>query len=905
MENLNRVLKPQLLKFLKSVLDKSNYSTIRTKKKADLIKFISDNDINIDNLQIPPPKQRKGRRGKTNQSLVSRLYNLPEITEQEQARLKTRDIKLYSGTKPFKLEQGFENKSIINLEKHQKDFLNSFCFSGIRGAIAFHGVGTGKTNVAVSCMNLYLELFPNNKIVFVSPPVLLPNFIQTVAAYGIDPRDKRIIYHSYDSFYKTDIDLTNCMLVVDEAHNYRTEGQTEGLEVGSKKAADMVQKAKKSHKSLVLTGTAFVNKLYDIENLLAIANGQPALDPQTFSDLIVDKKIRYDYMKYRVSMYFREIDYKTNIKQPHNPNFPTLDEVYIPIVNTSRDILAVGGRDNPVYSRSRQFSFDKRKIDFCVGLIEERPNKRYVIYTSFLAAADKIKTALSNIIPIGLITGELDLAQKKAAIKLYNERPIGKGYLLIITKAGSEGVSLSETSAIIVLDGVWNEAAYTQIVARAVRFKSHERLPEPERKVKLYKLFTVTEKEKQIIDILNEGGKFNFTKFIEDVREARNEERKLKAREGKAFTGRSKIDDSIILKNADKYDEFDKDYYDTLKGKAKADYIKQFGNFMKDREQYLANELASISEGTPGTDFYMFALQKSKEKIIKDFIMAMALIPDAEQAFFDMDLGKYTNNKIKEMVEAGKDDDYISKKIIDLLKPEINNAINTITPTTSADIKKLVDEGTRKAKIAKQKSVNRVLQEFFTPTHIVEKLINLSEIKKDSNRMIYVLEPSAGDGAIVKPIIQHMKDTKQPIQIDMVEISKENRLDLIEVVKELPGYLNLAEEGDFLKYQPNKQYDYIIMNPPFHLKNIDKYDYDFVKRAYGFLKPGGVLVAVTGQAFLQNESAMKSYKDMDVKYKLEEIEWREQDEKNIKLKKQVMTINKVKIAYIKIKKNSL
>jgi len=879
-----------------------NYKPYKYKKKQLLIDFIKENsdESQIEEFEKTFPVPIKKRRGKKNANIISRIYDLPELTEEEQKTLiQNRKVKLYSGTTPFKLKPT-DKDNIIQLEKHQKDFLNAFCFSGIRGAIAFHGVGTGKTNVCVSCTNIYLELFPNNKVVFISPPVLLPNFISTLAAYGIDPRDKRITYHSYDSFYKSNITLENTLLIVDEAHNYRTEGAKESDEyqsaAGSKKSSDLTFRAQKSHKALLLTGTAFVNKLYDIENLLAMANGQEPKDPKTFYDIIEDPKIRYDYMKYRISMYFMDIDYKTNKKQPHNPNFPTLEEIFVPIVSSSERILARASRSNPVYSMSRQVSLNDEKIKFCVDVINNNPNKKYVIYTAFLQGVDKLITSMSKI-KFGIISGEINSTEKEKAINDYNDNKI---QLLIITKAGSEGVNLKETRGIFIIDGVWNEAAYTQIVARAVRYQSHQNLPAKDRTVVLYKLFVCTPKEKEIIDLINSGAKFDFPEYIKKIAELRKRERELAKVKGKEFSTRSKVDESLILKNLDKIDDFDRDEYLKLKGKAKQEYHLTHGNFMKEREKYLTDELKGISEGIPSTDFYMFALQKSKEKIITDFIKQIALIPDAEQAYFDMDLGKKTNDFIRNAVEKGKDDEFIAGALIQLLKPFINDAINVLKPMDTKELNEIISKGKEKASLQLQKSINRVLQEFFTPTHIVKQLIEMSGILKDPrDEMLYVLEPSAGDGAIVKQLVELMKIEKKTLQIDMVEILERNRKELADAVKEIPGYLNLTEEGDFLKYQPNKQYDYIIMNPPFHLKNIDKYDYDFVLRAATMLKPGGVLIAITGQSYLKNDKVISLYKQAGADIKLDTIRWEEKQEGK-KLKNEAMNIAKLPVAFIKI-----
>lgn len=59
-------------------------------------------------------------------------------------------------------------------------------------------------------------------------------------------------------------------------------------------------------------------------------------------------------------------------------------------------------------------------------------------------------------------------------------------YVLIITKAASEGMSLLGTRYLYVLDPVWNWASIKQIIGRVSRLNSHGYLPESERFVNIY-----------------------------------------------------------------------------------------------------------------------------------------------------------------------------------------------------------------------------------------------------------------------------------------------------------------------------------------------------------------------------------------------------------------------------------
>jgi SNF2 family DNA or RNA helicase len=69
--------------------------------------------------------------------------------------------------------------------------------------------------------------------------------------------------------------------------------------------------------------------------------------------------------------------------------------------------------------------------------------------------------------------------------------------VLVITKAGGEGLDLVGVNSVVILDPTWNPAGIDQIVGRAIRYKSHAHLPISERKVDIYYvLLTIQKKHK-------------------------------------------------------------------------------------------------------------------------------------------------------------------------------------------------------------------------------------------------------------------------------------------------------------------------------------------------------------------------------------------------------------------------
>jgi 16S rRNA A1518/A1519 N6-dimethyltransferase RsmA/KsgA/DIM1 with predicted DNA glycosylase/AP lyase activity len=98
-----------------------------------------------------------------------------------------------------------------------------------------------------------------------------------------------------------------------------------------------------------------------------------------------------------------------------------------------------------------------------------------------------------------------------------------------------------------------------------------------------------------------------------------------------------------------------------------------------------------------------------------------------------------------------------------------------------------------------------------------------------------VLEPSAGEGALARPI-QARSALVWCIEIDDKRAAK------------LPA----AFVGDFLQVEPHQAYDRVVMNPPF----AKRADIHHVTHARKFLKPDGKLVAIMSAGVAFREDAL-------------------------------------------------
>jgi len=123
----------------------------------------------------------------------------------------------------------------------------------------------------------------------------------------------------------------------------------------------------------------------------------------------------------------------------------------------------------------------------------------------------------------------------------------------------------------------------------------------------------------------------------------------------------------------------------------------------------------------------------------------------------------------------------------------------------------------------------KTYQYFPTPDGLADYM--LAEADMDFAPGMDVLEPSAGDGALVRAILRRCPDLDT---IDTYEAWDVNRKKLGEIEQVF------CLGADFMLAPDSVQYDRIVANPPF-AKN---QDIQHVRRMLALLKPGGSLVSV-------------------------------------------------------------
>jgi 16S rRNA G966 N2-methylase RsmD len=763
-------------------------------------------------------------------------------------------------------------------------------------------------------------MYPKNNVIVISPSALLYNFINGMVQYGVNISDNRYSFYTYEKYIRNPKKAINSLLIVDEAHNFRTQIMTQEVKdeeneevvgevaVQNKRGYKLMQFGSDyAHKVLLLTGTLFINTIYDVENLLAMVDKRPPIRADDFSKVIVNADTIKDYFNYRISY------------EPRSPDsiyFPKMIEEIIPLYLTNEEEehynkIKLEGRPDTESKKPNNFYQaelygsnmvgENKKIDWIIKKIVDNPNQKFIVYSTLYNSGVKIilEKLKDKNIEYTTITGKQSSNNKEVNKNYFNAYNFGienfqknvdeklqkyindKYRVLVITKAGAEGVDTINCQNVILLNSLWNDATSEQIIARAIRYKSHFGLPEKERYVNVYRLLIAKESNKEVVDtILNP----NFKKFCnlkKEISETTKEHLRItKASDGKFDLTIKKLKELKTDKNTPFIPEITKmskkrtgfnkkmvlsqdgvdgwDKYEGLKDEKEkkrwrmriySEWYGQYGVGERERNP-LKEGLFSCT-----ADILMYIMSKSKTENINDFCSLLG----NDISLFE----KYQSDLLNKIVE-------IEKKLGSKMSEEFQAHIYA-NLLKSYDVKIL--SSNYKPVPKPERSKEEQLQEYFTNATLATYILNKSSILQNDGK-IQILEPSAGDGALIRPLLELEKD----ITIDLVEINRTNRRELEEFIKKYPTpAMTLLDQKNFLTFNISTRYDYIFMNPPFHLRKSenarllnDVWDFDFVKRAFAFLKRGGELVAITGTHFLLDEQMQEWY--ADTKFKTFEYE---------------------------------
>lgn len=429
-------------------------------------------------------------------------------------------------SKPSPKKIGCIQRSKMKLFDYQARVVEVMMKPTQRGLIVVHSVGSGKTLTANAVAECFLDAHPTRRVVVITPKSLVDNFKkENIAAYGGKNLDKYIFY-THNKFGKDakagtlpkDL-IPGNLVIIDEIHNYRTKVTNICLqhylatkEVGKLELSYFVNEAlKPAAKVLGLTATPLVNEIYDLKMLMSLVTGKDLYrtikGKRTMEMLLEEGKGLFSFYE----------------RAKHDPRFPSYTvhkieivmpedyfEKYMEIEEHLTKEVAEMGEAFFYHIRHASNKIDDSmhspKVTWTIQKIQELVDNggKVVVYSSFINSGIKMIEGRLDALGIGsaLITGEVSKNERNVVVKDYNSR---KKPVLLITKAGGEGLDLKGTTAVIMLEQTWNGASRTQVFGRGVRSGSHTDLPKDLQHVDCYILLMVKPKPPAGISATSQG----------------------------------------------------------------------------------------------------------------------------------------------------------------------------------------------------------------------------------------------------------------------------------------------------------------------------------------------------------------------------------------------------------------
>lgn len=418
--------------------------------------------------------------------------------------------------------------------KHHQSAISKALLEGQRGIIVAFPMGSGKTLTAISaarCLQHQATLLGKEvKLLVITPTSLIDNYKAELTKAGYKPLPTDIIITKTKFFLSLKegkfTDLSNYIVVYDEIHSLRTDYRCEFcgerakifFQYSPNTISETTLKATRSAWRVIgLTGTPVFNQPWDWVNLWAFATGETPLTLEEYTRLRFGEDSRAPELLHNIFAFY----------QMPRDEFPRREDRYH-LIKMTGAYEAQYIRLEKKYRKSSKRAARGKKTRVGESPDEGEPGNAFMIrlrkgvnqikgvdgkylpspklkvaidiitsakggvvfYSEFLSGGvNLLKNALSDLgISWLVISGTIPQKKRGPIVDAYNAKHIK---VLLITKAGGEGLNLLETSDVIIFESGWVEAMEEQVVARGIRCGSHRCLAERDRVVKVHHLFLI------------------------------------------------------------------------------------------------------------------------------------------------------------------------------------------------------------------------------------------------------------------------------------------------------------------------------------------------------------------------------------------------------------------------------
>jgi superfamily II DNA or RNA helicase len=408
--------------------------------------------------------------------------------------------------------------------------------------LVVHTTGLGKTLTAVTASQCFLDAHPRSGVVFVGPTSLLDNFKKELRRYGVSQTEinRKYEFYSFAKFLNetkkragndvrkpiersgigwptNPIPLRGKMLIVDEAHNIRN--------AHSATSRALVKASFGASRRLLLTATPYINNVQDFIPLINILYGEYIVG--TYREMLrrdVSEFLSKDLSKSPTTLQKLRIllrgkvdviltkDLRDFPKRVNHTELVPMSKAYY----KRYDKLMQGDSNLDVFFQNpeRFYHGYRRAVNQAgAGYFSEKVQAaipilrsgKSIVYTNWHEFGVKpITSELEKAgISFQLFTGATPVSDRQTIVDQFNRNEF---QVLVVTKAGGEGLDLSGVRNVVILDPTWNNASIEQIIGRAIRYQSHAHLPKAERVVNVYYMIAIPPKTAQRSRQLIESG---------------------------------------------------------------------------------------------------------------------------------------------------------------------------------------------------------------------------------------------------------------------------------------------------------------------------------------------------------------------------------------------------------------
>lgn len=165
-----------------------------------------------------------------------------------------------------------------------------------------------------------------------------------------------------------------------------------------------------------------------------------------------------------------------------------------------------GWINDDIFSDRKLITIFSPKIASLLVNITLHPNTKHMVYTFFKkkSGVQIIKTLLKKCgITCKIFSGDLDDMERTSLLNRFNSEENRNGekiQVVLVTGAGTEGITLLEVNNVHILESSISGKKTEQAIGRAVRYKSHSKMPKERRYVNVWRYWSVSPNGDELID---------------------------------------------------------------------------------------------------------------------------------------------------------------------------------------------------------------------------------------------------------------------------------------------------------------------------------------------------------------------------------------------------------------------